>query len=61
MRNRITDEELDAALAESFPASDPLPMSPGTDSVTKRLRSPKADEAPAKKMVNVDSGDNRPK
>ena len=60
MRNRITDEELDAALAESFPASDPLPMSPGTGSVTKPLRKPNAAEAPTQKTADTDSGDVRP-
>lgn len=28
---REQDEELDEALEESFPASDPIPMNPGDD------------------------------
>lgn len=35
MSNPISDEDLDDALAQSFPASDPLPMRPGTDSPTR--------------------------
>ena len=38
MPNRISDADLDDALAESFPASDPLPMNPGTDQAATRLR-----------------------
>ena len=61
MRNRITDEELDAALAESFPASDPLPMSPGADLAMKLSRKRKVTRAPVKGMVDTNTSDNRTK
>ncbi len=38
MSNRITESVLDDALAQSFPASDPLPMSPGSDSPAESLQ-----------------------
>ena len=61
MRNQVTDEALDTALAESFPASDPLPMSPGTDTVAKQLRKRKSTKAPVKSMADTNTGDNHPK
>jgi hypothetical protein len=46
---RREDEKLDQAIDDSFPASDPLPISPTTTGAPKQAKStgrkPKADDA----------------